>query len=124
MKPIVLPWIAACICLLSLLLIGMAAPVFLEMYSGFGIDPLPLHLRIVALIHWIWTVPVGLFIASILIWGTKHWSRVTNLRIDVAAIVVAITVILAFAYATLFIPVGGMRTIPEKAAEENGGHVR
>lgn len=122
-KPIVLPCIAGCICILSLLLMGTAAPAFLEMYRDFGIDPLPVPLRVIAIFHWMWTVPVGLLVALVLIWGTRHWSRATNLRIDVTAIVLAITMVVAFAYTILFTRVGGMRTIvPNITAEQGGGN--
>jgi len=108
-RPIVLPCIAGLLCVLSLFLIGKAAPVFVEMYRVFEIDPLPPNILIISRIHWFWTLPLGSIIAAILIWGSRRWSRRTNLVVDVVCIVSAVTIFMTFAI-TAFVPVFDMRS--------------
>lgn len=106
-KPILLPCIVGFLFTLSLFLIGWAAPVFVQMFRDFKIDPLPLNIRIISHIHWLWTLPLGCLVASILIWGSRRWSRKTRLIVDVIAIVLAVIVFIAFVLTT-FRPYVGM----------------
>lgn len=108
-KPIVLPCIAGFLCILSLFMIGWVAPVFVQMFQDFGIDPLPVNMQIISHIHWFWTLPLGCVVAAGLIWGFRHWSRKTNHVVDVVAIVSAVIIFVAFAF-TAFIPIFDMRS--------------
>ena len=105
-KPIVLPCIASFLCILSLFFIGWTAPAFMEMYRDFGVDPLPPHLRVISHIHWFWTLPLGGLVAAGLILSSRHWSRKTTLSIDIAFIMLAILVFIAFVFA-VFLPIFG-----------------
>ena len=122
-KPIVLPCIAAFLCIVSLFLVGWAAPVFMEMFRDFGVNPLPLHLRVISRLHWVWTLPVGTLVAVGLMWSSRHWPRKTTLSIDTAAIALAIVVFIAFVLA-VFQPIfGPMGTIEETAEPTSAGDV-
>jgi hypothetical protein len=109
-KPIVLPCIAGTLCVLCLFVIGQAGTVFPEMYKDFGIDPLPWNVRVISLFHWFWTLPLGIAISVLLIWGSRRWSRKTNRIADVACIVLAILIFFGFTFVA-FMPCGGMSTI-------------
>jgi hypothetical protein len=120
---IILPCIAGFLCILSLFLIGWAAPVFMKMYRDFGIDPLPPHLRVISLIHWFWTLPLGAVVAGGLIWSSRRWSRNTTLSINIAAMTLAILVFTGFVF-TLFQPIfGPMRTMQKTAEPTSAGDV-
>lgn len=107
-KPVVLPCTAALLCLLSFSVIGWAAPEFAEIYRDFGID-LP-RIRALSLIHWSWTIPMGCLVAAVLIRGSRHWSRSTNLKVDIAAIILAIALFVAFV-CTILAPARGLRSV-------------
>ena len=107
-KPVVLPCTAALLCLLSFSAIGWAAPVFAEIFRDFGVDSL--QLRALSGIHWGWTLPLGCIVAAVLIRGSRQWSRRTNLKVDIAAIIFAIVMLLAFIY-TIFVPGGGLSSV-------------
>jgi hypothetical protein len=114
-KPIVLPCIAAVLCLLFFLLIGWASPVFLEMYRDFGVDPLPLSLRVISIIHWSWTLPLGGLVAAGLVWGSRHCPRKTTVLIDAVAIALAAGLFVMF-IVSVFQPIFTFVEIEETAA--------
>jgi hypothetical protein len=87
----VMPLVAGTICILALLLVGLSAPVFTKIYHECGIDPLPLRLKVVSMIHWWWTLPAGVAVALVLARGRQRWCVRTN------RIVGAITILLSFA---------------------------
>ena len=95
----------------------------MEMFRDFGVNPLPLHLRVISRLHWVWTLPVGTLVAVGLMWSSRHWPRKTTLSIDTAAIALAIVVFIAFVLA-VFQPIfGPMGTIEETAEPTSAGDV-
>ena len=105
-KSVLLPCIAACLCLLSLSVIGWLGPVFGALFRGHddGLDPLPVDRQIIFHIHWCWTIPIGCIVAAILLWGSRQWSRRTSAVVSVAAIISAVGAIIAF-LVTAFRPI-------------------
>ena len=101
---LVLPVIASLVCTASLALIGMAGPVFKQMFEDFEIDPAPFHLKIVQSTHWGWSIPLGLAVSALLIAGSRRWSTKTNLTVFLLAIVLAVTVFTGFAIMA-FLPI-------------------
>jgi hypothetical protein len=101
---LMLPVIASLACTASLGLIGIAGPVFKQMFEDFEIDPEPIHLKIVQSTHWGWTIPLALTISALLIAGSRRWSTKTNLTVFLVAIVLAATVFMGFALMA-FLPI-------------------
>ena len=100
----VMPYVAGVLCIMAFLLVGLSAPVFMEMFRDFGMAPLPRHLRMVSVTHWWWTVPLGLGVAVVLAKGRQRWSLRTNRITAVTIIMFSIAVVLAFAL-SVFTPV-------------------
>jgi len=121
-KTIWLPYVAGFICILLLFLIGLAAPVFMEMYRCAEIEHL-VRLRAISHIHWFWTLPLGGLIAVGLIWISRRWSRKINLWVDSIAIGLAILVFIVFCF-NLFRPIfGPFETIPKTTNPTSPGDV-
>jgi hypothetical protein len=99
-----MPYVAGTLGVIALFLVGVSAPVFMEMFRDFGMDPLPPHLRVVSAIHWWWTVPVGFGIAIALASGRDRWSMWTNRIASATVIVFWVAILLAFAL-SVFTPV-------------------
>jgi len=97
-KPIVLPCIAGALCIASLFIIGKAGTAFPEMYRDFGIDPLPWNIRVISLFHWFWTLPLGCLVATVLLWGSRQWTRKRSLLVAGLATVFAVMLFFAFAF--------------------------
>ena len=93
---LVLPVLASVACTATLGLIGMAGPVIKQMWGDFNIDPATLRMQIVRTAHWGWTVPLGLAFSAALIAGSRRWKPKTNLKIDLAVIVLAVVVLMGF----------------------------
>ena len=105
-SPTVLPRISGAFCLLVFVLIGLAAPVFHEMYDGFFIQDPPINIRILSSIHLYWTLPLGGILAIILFVGPKRWTRKTNIIVDAAAIAATIAIactVIYMAYLPIFV---------------------
>ncbi len=102
--PVAAPCVASVLWLLSLLFMGWTAPVFLEMFRDFGVDPLPYPLRLISHLHWHWTLPLGGLIAAGLLWSSRHWSRRTTLAVDAVAMALAVVALIAF-FCTVFRPI-------------------
>ena len=100
----VMPYVAGTLCILAFLLVGLAAPVFMEMFRDFGIDPLPPRLRIVSVIQWWWTVPLAVGIALLLVRGRTRWSVRASRIAGITIIIVSVAILLAFGLA-VFTPV-------------------
>lgn len=89
---------------MAFLLVGLSGPVFMEMFPDFGMDPLPLRLKVVSVLHWWWTLPLGLGVAFVLAKGRRRWSVRTNRIAGVAIIMLSVAILLAFAL-SVFTPV-------------------
>jgi hypothetical protein len=100
----VIPYIAGAFCILVFLLIGLSAPVLMEMYTDFGIDPLPFHLKVISMIYWWWTLPFGFVVALTLACGRFTWSIKTNRIAGLAIIILSIGILAIFAI-SIFRPI-------------------
>ena len=118
-KPIVLPCIAGLLWILLAYLFGVIAPVFADIYRDFNLAPG--RSRFLSSFHWYWTMPLGFLVAGFLVWGSRHWTRKTNLKIDLIVIGLAILLFLMMFFFALFVPDIGLSQIQtkEKTVEQN-----
>ncbi len=66
---------------------GLASVLYIDLYRGFGIDnywPQRIH----KFIHWHWTLPLSLLLASALIWKARVVSARRNRAIDLVTCLV------------------------------------
>ena len=103
-----LPCIAGTLCVLILFSIGLVAQVFTAMWRDFYIDPQPIPHQIVSLIHWAWTLPLGIVIAAALIFGSRRWSRRVTTIVSLLIILLAIVMLLAFVASLYSRPIRGI----------------
>lgn len=72
---VTLPWLAAvCFCIVASA-VGFVGPVFRCMLADFGYTPdtLAWWNRMIMGVHWHWTMPAGLVVSALLIWGSRRW---------------------------------------------------
>ena len=108
---LVFPVIASLAWTITLLLIGLAGPIFGQMYIDLGIIPgppgfpCPWYIQAVQATHWAWTVPVGLLSSALLVLGSKHWSAKTSFTVDLGVVILAVATFMMFSWMAISFPI-------------------
>jgi len=91
---VTLPWFAGVCLVIALCILGLVGPVFRQMLEDVGAThSAQLWFRVIARLHWLWTTPVGLVAAAVLIAGSKRWSQGTTRVVGTAFLVIAFAIV-------------------------------
>ena len=105
------PIVASLTWTITLLLIGLAGPIFGQMYIDLGIIPgppgfpCPWYIQAVQATHWAWTVPVGLLSSALILVGSKRWSAKTTFTVNLGVVILAVATFMMFGWIAVSVPI-------------------
>lgn len=91
---------------------GVVCPVIIEMYRGFALKLEWPH-YLLSVVHWYWTVPLGILSAVALAWKAKHLPSRLNHIIDLVVFLILLAEAGFGIWILCFKGAGGMSPIVE-----------